>query len=122
MSTSVIDKGAEYLVKVGRLEEAFKHLESEGEYAECRTNGDGTVTLFPKEWDDMFCGNVAYSFYEEVEQFMEVFCEAGSQASFFDDEQLEWTLVWKDAEGAHHVQGGLVNPFEERIEEIRSMR
>jgi len=118
MSTYVIDEGSRYLVKAENLEAAYKWLEGEGEFAHKVDICKDCIVLSADGYEDMFCGNVSYSFADSVADFMERFCEERSYACFYDEEQREFTLVWKDKDGTHIDGDGLANPFAWKMEEL----
>lgn len=118
MSTYVNDAGSRYIVKDENLEEAYRYLEHEGEFAFVTNRADGCTWHSPMGFDEMWCGYVSHSYADYCAQFMDLYCESGSYACFRNDDELEYTMVWKEGGFVQIESIAWENPFSGRVERL----
>ena len=115
MSTYVCDAGSRYIVTEENLPSAQAWLNDRGgEYtANHLPNGSAEIV---STYDGLFCGGVGWGFSSSVWHFIDEFCEPYSYASFRNDDEFEYGLLWKDGEGSVHEEWeDIENPFQNRI-------
>lgn len=119
MSVYIIDAGSRYIVREEKLGRAYAWLMDRREEAHARPVADGFAEIFSADGEGFFCGSTCYGFQEEVIEFVSEFCEPWSYASFRDDDDFEFGIVWKDGDGEVNEEWETIcNPFNERMEEM----
>lgn len=122
MSTYIAESKSRYEVADGRLDKAMGYLEEThgGSYhsASCR---EGTSAIIADEC--MFGGQVAYSWYEDVSDFLEGYCLPGSYATFRDDDEPGWwyMAVLGDNGKVEWHEKNAGNPFGREIDALEAV-
>lgn len=115
MGVWISDCGSRYIVKEENLDAAAEWLSAEWygftEPEQCRD-------YIINNCEDVFYGDVPYNHQTVAHEFMERFCEPGSYACFFDEENLYHAITWKDEYGTHDDGKPVENPYTGKIEEL----
>lgn len=118
MSTYITESRSKYEVADCKLGEAVKWLVG-NRCDDVRTAAYRSNTSIVTSGEEMFGGEVAYSWHEEVTEFMERFCLPGSYATFRDDEGFYWYMAELMDDGSvEWAEEPIENPFEKRCDEL----
>ena len=117
MSTYITESRSKYEVSDCKLDEAVKWLLGICNGVKTATYRSNTSIVTSDE--EMFGGEVAYSWHEDVAEFMERFCLSGSYATFRDDEGFYWYMAELMDDGSvEWTEKPIENPFEKRCDEL----
>ena len=120
MSTCICDAGSRYIVTKEKLPRAHAWLEDRRWPHRAKPLPSGMAEIESTQ-DGLFCGYVGWDFNSTVWDFIEEFCEPYSYASFRNDDEFEYGLIWKDGEGTVHEDwADWGNPFQGRIDGLET--
>ena len=118
MSVYIADAGSKYVVSEDKLSRAYAWLKDRREIPCAKPIADGFAEVF-SNGDGFFCGDTCYGFQDEAIEFLQEFCEPYSYASFRNDDDFEYGIVWRDEAGSVHEEWEeMSNPFAERMDEF----
>lgn len=120
MSTYITESRCKYEIADRKLDEALEWME-DNMLRECRSAAYRQDTSIVTGVEEMFGGEVSYSWHENVADFMELFCLPGSYATFRNDEEFEWYMAELKSDGRVHWDDvSIDNPFEARCNELEN--
>lgn len=118
MSTYITESRSKYEVADCKLDEALKWMRDDM-FKECGSAAYRQNTSIVTCAEEMFGGEVPYSWHENVADFMERFCLPGSYATFRDDEGFYWYMAELMDDGSvEWTEEPIENPFEKRCDEL----